>query len=790
MKILCSISTKGRYDTTLPLAILSVIQQTRKVDKLVIFDDNDDPRDLRENHVYQNLFGLLTDKRIDWEVLYGQRKGQHFNHQIANKHGYDWVWRVDDDNFPESNVLENLCKYVADDVGAIGGSIIIPGYYFNTEKSTGKIVDIDRENNLQWNHIKEVKQVEHLHCSFLYRAGIADYNLSLTKVAHREETLFSYELKQKGYKILVVPDTITWHTKNPSGGIRSENDMKLFEHDENIFRNIIGLSEKTIVVLNCGMGDHIVFKNVLKDIKNPVVFSCYPQIIPGRSIGEAMALFGDIEPYNIYAKMDQWNWKDSLENAYRKLYNVEKKTRTNDHKKDLAWLKDEHGEIFDEIIEQNIYGLKEETVKDKVVIDIGANVGIFSILSAYLGAKEVVSIEPSSKTFESLSRNVNYFGSSNIKCLKKLVTDVADQEYKLSLHEDCGMNSMYHTSDTQQYETVKSITLTDLISEVGKTNRIALKIDCEGAEFDIIPNASKELFENVDSIHMEVHDDTHPIHKSYKVIYDKLNEFGFSLMDEKFMFSETFDEHGNRSVTSMPIRTCWFQKKKLNTSIIIPAYKPYTLLKNCIDSIVKNTDLDGIEIIVVCNGSDKESADLVHSYGDNFKLIWNDEPLGFTKAVNVGLKACLGEKIILINTDCVILDFKEKNYWINELLKPLDNPEVGIAGMDFMCINSSIYFFPFYFVAFRRQILEEIGLLDEEFSPGYFEDTDYCIRIQNKNYKMINIAKGVEDHENQRYLSEYPLWHTGEGSFNNSEERQKLLERNLNYLKQKWKNLF
>jgi GT2 family glycosyltransferase len=110
--------------------------------------------------------------------------------------------------------------------------------------------------------------------------------------------------------------------------------------------------------------------------------------------------------------------------------------------------------------------------------------------------------------------------------------------------------------------------------------------------------------------------------------------------------------------------------------------------------------------------------------------------------------------------------------------------------MDFMCINSSIYFFPFYFVAFRRQILEEIGLLDEEFSPGYFEDTDYCIRIQNKNYKMINIAKGVEDHENQRYLSEYPLWHTGEGSFNNSEERQKLLERNLNYLKQKWKNLF
>lgn len=329
MKVLCSISTKGRYETTLPLAILSVIQQTRKVDKLIIFDDNDQPKDLRTIHIYQNLFTMMDDKKISWEVVFGQKKGQHFNHQMANKSGYDWVWRVDDDNFPESNVLENLCKYINDDVGGIGGSVIIPGHYFNTQTSTGKIENIDHENNLQWNHINDVRDVDHLHCSFLYRAGIADYNLALTKVAHREETLFSYELKRKGYKLLLIPETITWHTKNPSGGIRSQNDMQLFDHDERIFRNVLGLSEKTIVVLNGGMGDHIVFKSVLNDIENPVVFSCYPEIIPGRSIGEAMALFGDIEPFNIYAKMDQWNWKDSLENAYRKLYNANRKNVNN-----------------------------------------------------------------------------------------------------------------------------------------------------------------------------------------------------------------------------------------------------------------------------------------------------------------------------------------------------------------------------------------------------------------------------------------------------------------------------
>jgi hypothetical protein len=68
------------------------------------------------------------------------------------------------------------------------------------------------------------------------------------------------------------------------------------------------------------MGDHIVFSHVLRDIPNAEVFTCYPQIVPGRSIGEAIQLFGDIDHWNIYKKMDQWHWTDSLENAYRKFY--------------------------------------------------------------------------------------------------------------------------------------------------------------------------------------------------------------------------------------------------------------------------------------------------------------------------------------------------------------------------------------------------------------------------------------------------------------------------------------
>ena len=325
MKILCSISTRGRYETTLPLAIQSVINQDKAPDHLVIFDDNDEPRDLRQIQVYTYLFHILNEKNISWEVLYGPKKGQHHNHQMANKMGYELVWRLDDDTIAEKNTLKTLYSYIQnhEDVGAVGGSVLTPPYETIRVACTGLIYDIWNEPNLQWDHIRVVKEVDHLHCSFLYRAGICDYNLALSRAAHREETLFTYAFRQKGYRLLVVPDAIVWHLKNREGGIRTST-KEMFDHDEQIFTNILGLKDHTPVVLDCGLGDHVVFKKVLKDIKNPVVFSCYPEIIPGKSIAEAIQRFGDIDSFNIYSKMDQWKWKGSLEDAFRKLYGVEK----------------------------------------------------------------------------------------------------------------------------------------------------------------------------------------------------------------------------------------------------------------------------------------------------------------------------------------------------------------------------------------------------------------------------------------------------------------------------------
>ena len=319
-KVLCSVATRGRYFTTLPLVLNAIINQTKSPDKLIVFDDNDEPQDMRKEFIYQCFFQMLEHKGIEWEWQYADKKGQHHIHQRANMMGYDWIWRVDDDAVPEPNVLETLYSHIGEFVGAVGGSVLTPPYLPNTGSVTGTIDQINNEPNIQWGKIERVKQVEHLHCTFLYRAGVHDYNTGLSRVAHREETLFTYGLHRKGYQVLAVPNAVTWHMKNPQGGIRSETRQEMFEHDEQIFKNVLKNRHHTIVVLNCGLGDHIVFSHVLPAIRNPLVFTCYPEVIPGKSIAEAFKLFGDIEPYNIYKKMDQWKWKNSLEDAYRKMY--------------------------------------------------------------------------------------------------------------------------------------------------------------------------------------------------------------------------------------------------------------------------------------------------------------------------------------------------------------------------------------------------------------------------------------------------------------------------------------
>ena len=135
-------------------------------------------------------------------------------------------------------------------VGGVAVACLTPHWDQSPRQVTGLITNVDSECHIQWGRIPEKAQVEHLHCSFLYRAQVADYNLALSQVAHREETLFSWQLHQKGYQLWVVPGAVTWHLKSESGGIRSESVAHQYAQDLLIFRNFPLKLTIILLVLN------------------------------------------------------------------------------------------------------------------------------------------------------------------------------------------------------------------------------------------------------------------------------------------------------------------------------------------------------------------------------------------------------------------------------------------------------------------------------------------------------------------------------------------------------------
>ena len=96
-------------------------------------------------------------------------------------------------------------------------------------------------------------------------------------------------------------------------------------------------------------------------------------------------------------------------------------------------------------------------------------------------------------------------------------------------------------------------------------------------------------------------------------------------------------------------------------SIVIPTYSNSKGLKECLESIKKYTT--GCEVIVVANGAPEETRPMA--------TLWFDNPLGYAKAVNAGIKAAKGDYIVLLNDDCVLLP-QPVNLWIELLRRPFD----------------------------------------------------------------------------------------------------------------------
>jgi FkbM family methyltransferase len=134
--------------------------------------------------------------------------------------------------------------------------------------------------------------------------------------------------------------------------------------------------------------------------------------------------------------------------------------------------------------------------ENPIIIDIGANVGIVSFYFAkkYPTAK-IYAYEPHPINFKNLLNGIEINKFTNIYPFNLAVLSKSNEIVNIHLHENnTSASSIFRFYPTDPYEQVKTISLNDII----KNNNIPyidfLKIDCEGAEFDIIENT--DIFYN------------------------------------------------------------------------------------------------------------------------------------------------------------------------------------------------------------------------------------------------------------------------------------------------------
>lgn len=136
-----------------------------------------------------------------------------------------------------------------------------------------------------------------------------------------------------------------------------------------------------------------------------------------------------------------------------------------------------------------------------VVVDIGANIGIFSVYAAKQGARKVVAFEPNSASYDLLTLNVEKNDlADTISTHRAAVTAETGQEVMIPRQA-----SPYNATrrNKKNGECVQTTSLKDIVRDIGPID--LLKLDCEGAEYEILLQADEDVLLSIAAIRMEYH---------------------------------------------------------------------------------------------------------------------------------------------------------------------------------------------------------------------------------------------------------------------------------------------
>ena len=214
-------------------------------------------------------------------------------------------------------------------------------------------------------------------------------------------------------------------------------------------------------------------------------------------------------------------------------------------------------------------------------------------------------------------------------------------------------------------------------------------------------------------------------------------------------------------------------KHSLSISVIVLAWNGAAYIKNCLEALMAQ-DYPAVEVLVVDNGSTDGTPDIVAQRFPQVRLICNRRNLGFAAGNNVGLGAASGDLLVLLNVDTHV-----HAGWLAALAGAFEDPSIGIAGCKLLYPDGSIQhaggfvygprgeaehlgryalddgrfgeladveFVTGAALAIRRTTLDKIGLLDEGFSPIYYEDIDWCYQVRAAGWRVVYLPQAVVTH--------------------------------------------
>lgn len=174
------------------------------------------------------------------------------------------------------------------------------------------------------------------------------------------------------------------------------------------------------------------------------------------------------------------------------------------------------------------------------VIDIGANIGVFSLLAARK-AQTVYAFEAVDDNFEMLKKNITMNNLSHIINPFPLAVSGKKEKIKIFLLDDQHACHSIYGKGTH-YTEVDSITLQNIFDTHNIAQCSLLKIDAEGAEYDIIYSLPDRYFKRIEKIFVEYHDLNVPQFKKAPLTHtpenlkDFLQSKGFKITEKLFCY--------------------------------------------------------------------------------------------------------------------------------------------------------------------------------------------------------------------------------------------------------------